>query len=241
MRVIFDNIRSGFPNDAPTFLQGVQEWPSRACQGIIHQPGCSCSLTQCKYATKNKPGECTLFNLAEYTATISSDSEGPCLQGENTATLWYHNSKIGGAAPTRGCNGSVITPGNWVVNGCNSAQALRISTAKSYVRMWQCNENQYLHKHPGNFTTFPDEICDCQSQVVEGLCNAAVRCSDYTDCDCNPIPSGGIYAVPTPTSSGVNEWWASDCECDKKPQDEANGVGNFCSDSIIKWTVTESS
>jgi hypothetical protein len=238
--------RSGFPNDDPTFLQGVQEWPSRACQGIIHQPGCSCSLTQCKYATKNRPGECTLFKLSEYTASISSDSEGPCLCITDSDGKWWHSDIIDSAdaAPsTRACSGCDTGPGpgDWRVMPCgDGGMAVRVTGTKSYVRKWDCKDNQYLHKHPGNFITFPSEICDCKSKVVDGLCGASVFCTDYTDCSCNPLPSGGAYEVPTPTTSGVSEWWASDCECDKIPQDDANGVGNFCSDSIVKWTVTES-
>jgi hypothetical protein len=239
--------RKQFPLDPPTFLQGVQEWPSRACQGIIHQPGCSCSLTQCKYATKNRPGECTLFKLSEYTASISSDGEGPCLCITDSDGKWWHSDIIDSAdaAPsTRACSGCDTGPGpgDWRVMPCgDGGMAVRVTGTKSYVRKWDCKDNQYLHKHPGNFITFPSEICDCKSKVVDGLCGASVFCTDYTDCSCNPLPSGGAYEVPTPTSSGVNEWWASDCECDKIPQDDANGVGNFCSDSIIKWTVTESS
>lgn len=233
--------RSGFPNDPPTFLQGVQSWPARACQGIVHSPGCGCSSTQCKYATKNKPGECTLFKLAEYEITIGTSGGQPCVDGEAPSTTWWHPNVLQSyAVPSVNCNGSPYAYAGQDHQESCDGRILRMSNAQSYVRMWQCNDNQYLHKHPGQFTQYPTEVCDCQSQIADGLCNATYRCTDYSTCDCNPIGSGGADSVPAPTDSGITEWWVSDCECDKIPQDDANGVGNSCLDSLIKWTITES-
>lgn len=229
--------------DSPTYLQGTQEWDSRACLGIIAGAACTCGTTQCKYATKNTAGECQLFKLAEYSATISSDGSGACLDGAAPATEWYHSSKLAGTGdcPTRRCNTSITEPGAWVVSACDESKALRVSNSQSYVRTWQCRNNQYLHQHPNAFITFPSGVCDCQGQYVDGLCDAQHACTDYTTCACNPVPSGYLSPVyPKGDPSGSGQWWFEDCECDKFPQDDSTG-SSYCRPSLLKWTITEAS
>ena len=232
--------RKNVITDSPTLLQGVQTWDARACLGIIAGVPCSCGNTQCKYGTKNKTGECTLFRLMENEITIGEVSGQPCVDSETPVGLWYHNSKVSSyAPPSIRCNGSLYSEVLPHATISCDGKIFRMSNSQSYVKMWTCNENQYLHKHPGNFITFPDEICDCQAQVVDGLCNASHRCTNYTSCDCNPIPSGYLDP-PTPKGiEGGGQWWSTDCECDKFPQDDSVAT-TYCRDSLIKWTITES-
>lgn len=236
--------RKKFKNDAPTFLQGVQEWDSRACLGVIAGESCSCSATQCKYGTKNKEGSCTLFKLTTYEASISTDASGACLCVDNTNAHWWHSDIIGSASgveSSRACIGCTEQPGpgTWVVMPCTEGKAVRLETTQSYTKLWQCNENQYLHEHPGGFIDYPEELCDCKGQYVDGLCDAKYSCVDYSTCDCNPVPSGQLQSVlPKGDPSGSGQWWITDCECDKHPQDDATGT-THCSPSLIKWTITE--
>jgi hypothetical protein len=228
--------RKNFPFDPPTFLQGVQSWPSRACLGIITTPGCGCGLTQCKYATKNTAGECTLFRIAETIATITTDASGECIGDDPPYARWFHHSKLTPAGPYRRCNSPAEVAGEWATSPCLPGSALRIGP-DSYVRSWQCNNNQYLSSNPNQFIIYPDE-CDCKTAIENGLCSASIFCEDYTSCDCNPIPTGVEYNVPTPISSGIDQWWVTDCECDQFPQDDAT-ASYYCSDSLVKWIITE--
>lgn len=227
--------------DSPTLLQGVQEWDSRACLGIIAGVPCSCGNTQCKYSTKNSAGSCTNFRLAEYTLTIGDSGGTPCvaLGSEEPVTYWFHpNVLTSVATPSYYCDGSEYNYSQDHVESSCDGNIYRMGT-NSIVKMWQCKNNQYLHSHPGAFITFPTGQCDCEGQYVDGLCDARHACADYSTCSCNPIPSGYIDVVaPKGTPGGSGQWWSTDCECDKIPQDDSTGT-NHCRDSLIKWTITE--
>lgn len=235
--------------DAPTLLQGVQNWDARACQGIIQGVSCGCAGTQCKYATKDRAGTCIGFRLAEYEASLSSDADGPCYCGATPIGEWYHESLLAnpnGITPTepRCCSGCTECPGPgaWVAKPCDETgnKIVRVGNPYSQVKMWECDTYQYLHDHPGEFgIIFPSGDCDCGAKYTEGLCGARWRCTDYTSCSCNPVSSGQQFVVNTPTSGDLSEWWADgDCHCDRNPQDDAAG-SQHCRDSIIKWTITE--
>ena len=234
--------RKNVVTDSPTLLQGVQPWDSRSCHGIIAGVPCSCGNTQCKYATKNTAGSCIEFKLAEYRITIGSLSGEPCVDGETPVTLWYHGSVLGEASvPAINClDGSEYAYGDNPHNTVScDGEIYRMSNATSFVRTWQCTNNQYLHKHPGAFITFPTGECDCAGQYVDGLCDAQHSCSDYSSCACNPIPSGYLSPpLPKGDPSGSGQWWSTDCGCDKVPQDDSTST-TYCSDSLIKWTITE--
>lgn len=231
--------RSGNPNDAPTYLQGIQYWPSRACLGLVQLPGCGCDSTHCAYATRDKAGECITFTLGEYIATISSDDQGDCLDGEAPHGQWYHPNVIGGAAPSRHCGSTTEDPSTWAILDCGEGNtAIRLGLT-NFVKSWTCKENQYLRNHPNEYTgPPPTSECDCKANL-EGLCGASYRCEDYSTCDCNPVGSGVQNFLNAPTISGITEWWADDCECDKSPQ-ETDGSMLACADSIVKWVITES-
>lgn len=230
--------RKDHPNDPPTLLQGVQLWDSRVCQGLYSAPGCSCSSTQCSYATKSKPGYCQSFSVGEYIATISTDASGECLDGETPHGGWYHPSVIGGGAPTRTCNGGA-SPGDWRVLACGEGNtAIRVGPT-SIVKAWQCKENQYLAKHPNEYGTGgPFQECDCLGAITEGLCSASYACEDYSSCDCNPVGSGFPLSSPQDAGSASGTWWLDDCECDQFPKDDGGQI--YCEPSLVKFTITES-
>ena len=230
--------RKDYPNDPPTLLQGVQAWDSRVCQGLYSAPGCSCSSTQCSYATKSKPGYCQSFSVGEYIATISSDGSGECLAGETPYGEWYHPSVIGGAAPTRTCGGGE-SPGDWRVLACGDGNtAIRVGVS-SVVKVWQCNENQYLSKHPNEYGTGgPFQECDCLGAITEGLCSASYASPDFSSCDYNPIGSGIQLIPPLDAGSASGTWWLDDCECDQFPKDDGGQI--YCEPSLVKFTITES-
>lgn len=225
--------------DSPTLLQGVDTWDARTCHGLIGPPGCSCGNTQCKYSTQSRVGSCVEYELAEYQIEIGELSGVPCVQSETPVTQWYHPNVLSSASvPGIRCSdGGVYNPGlNHKTSSCTGS-IFRMSNTKSIVKQWQCNQNQYLHDHPGAFIVFRTGVCDCQSQYQEGLCNAKHSCSDYSTCDCNPIPSGYISVTyPLGHPSGSGQWWATDCECHQSPMDEAS---DYCTPSLIKWTITE--
>lgn len=241
--------RSGYVNDPPTYLQGVQYWDSRTCLGIYGSENCSCAGTQCKYATKNVPGDCTLFKLSTYEATVSSDSSGACLCIDNSNASWWHPTILDAATPvesTRACSGCLTGGGaegeDWAIIQCGpkAGKAVRRESNASYVKLWQCDEYQYLYKHPGEYqfgSGFTE--CDCKFAYVgvEGLCGASYRCTDYSSCACNPVVSGTVEPIQN-AGSVSGQWWRTDCHCDDYPQDDYGGVRR-CEDSIIKYTITE--
>lgn len=239
--------RKNVITDSPTYLQGTQPWDSRACQGIIQNPGCGCSSTQCKYATKDKAGTCVGFKLAGYEAFLSSDASGACYCDAAPIGDWYYAPILdGGESPgeIRCCQGCTQCPGagSWISDPCPGGEGriIRVDSSYSEVKMWQCDTYQYLHDHPNEFDIFPSG-CGCEGKYTEGLCGASYRCEDYTSCDCNPVGTGQNFIVASPTSGNLSEWWADgDCHCDKFPQDDYGG-SQRCRDSLIKWTITEAS
>lgn len=67
-----NRIRRKNSNDDPTYLQGVQEWPSYACKSTQHVPPCDCTNSKC--ATNIQEARCELvyFMGARYTV-VSGD------------------------------------------------------------------------------------------------------------------------------------------------------------------------
>lgn len=232
--------------DRPTLLQGVQNWDARACLGIVQNPSCGCAGTQCKYATKEREGTCIGFHVAEYEAFASTDASGDCYCAAAPVGEWYYEGLLGSSTgitttEPRCCIGCTECPGpgTWTADPCGTpGRILRVGTPRSEVKMWQCDTYQYLHDHPNEFDLYPTG-CGCEGKYTEGLCEASWRCTDYTSCSCNPVSSGQQFVVNTPTSGDLTEWWAAgDCQCHKSPQDDYGG-SNYCTDSLLKWTITE--
>lgn len=239
--------RKSFRNDPPTLIEGTIDWDSRACLGIYGSENCHCGGTMCKYATTPFEGTCTQFQLTTYEATISSDASGACLCVDNTNGNWWHTSLLESTTPvesTRTCIGCTeqAGPGNWIVKPCSEegSTAVRLETTNSFVKIWQCSQNQYMYEHPNEFDIFPTGQCDCEGGdgIVQGLCGAQYSCIDYSSCACNPVqaPAQKLYTRSAGEASG--QWWRTDCGCDDYPQDDFGG-SQYCEDSIIKWRVTE--
>jgi hypothetical protein len=147
-----------------------------------------------------------------------------------------------GPPTTRPCIGdpNPAGPGNWIQRPCGGSDYIRLENNQSYVKMWQCDQNQYIYKHPGEYqfgSGFTE--CDCKFGFVgvEGLCGAKYTCTDYTSCDCNPVGTGFVEAIQN-AGEASGQWWRTDCHCDDYPQDDYGGVQK-CNDSIIKYTITE--
>jgi hypothetical protein len=232
--------RRDFPNDDPTLLQGVQMWDSRACLGIYGGENCSCAGTMCKYASTPFEGNCVRFLLTDYKASIGEDDDGPCLCGAEPSGEWWYEEIIGGATALdftpRDCSGCTepAGPGNWIIRPCageGTTSVVRTSNTSTYVKTWQCDEKQYMYRHPNEFSgPYATAECDCAGGAgpTEGLCDAAYECEDYTSCNCNPVD----------TTAAASGFWRTDCHCDDYPQDDY-GSSNHCASSWIKYRITE--
>ena len=95
--------RTKAPNDPPTYLQGVQEWHSASCLGLIGSPPCSCADTKCKWP---KTG-CEKFELATYEFDLNTGvlpvCEGGCtcsgcsiVASDTRAGTWVENPVVVG-------------------------------------------------------------------------------------------------------------------------------------------------
>lgn len=264
--------RKEFPIDPPTFLQGVQEWPSSSCLGHIGIPTCDCGNTKCAMASTERPGACTAFKIASYagsvvegtflycedgytcngcTPTGCQEVTGKFIKRGASVTEYYHpnvleeDSEImgiiadpSGVCVAQGCPGGnyfeyaiPLDPSEmWVKQKCNGEYRSISPSTESVVRLWQCDSNQYLNPHPGNGPiSQPDPYCYCEHQL-NGLCTATTVCTDFSTCECNPIP----YTAPG------SSFWFNDCHCQKNPAVDipctATAGGTK---SLIKWTITE--
>lgn len=64
----------GITTDPPTYLRGVQSWPSTACKSHRSSPVCDCGASSCAFNAGSARGGCQKFFLAEYIGEATSGS-----------------------------------------------------------------------------------------------------------------------------------------------------------------------
>lgn len=129
---------------------------------------------------------------------------------------------------------AVPSTGNWKYNTCDGKVYQLLDSGIRYVRKWTCSQYEYLSEAPSmGYTT----QCECESEVLTGLCQAKYRCTDFTSCACQNVGTAGqlVPALSTIGAGGSGTWWSSDCGCEAYP-----AATTPCSqDSLIEWEITE--
>jgi hypothetical protein len=151
----------------------------------------------------------------------------------NSTVVCYCQS---GSGTTSGVYTNVAGPltGSWALNTCDGSVYQLLPSGTRYVRKWTCQNNQYINKAPSLGYT---SLCDCESDINEGLCDAKYRCADFSTCACQEVGQSGqsVPNITTIGAGGSGTWWSSDCGCEAYPK----AMGACGQDSLIEWQITE--
>ena len=167
-----------------------------------------------------------------FDSAVLNGSTGAIGQLLPTPTVCYCQSGSGTTSGVFETASPLI--GSWLLNSCDGKAYQLLENGTRYSRKWICNSNQYLNKQPSvGYMT----LCECESDLNNGLCDAQYRCSDFSTCGCNPVGTAGqvVPAISSIGSGGSGTWWSSDCGCDALPI----GTGPCQQDSLIQWQITE--
>ena len=258
--------RKKFSSDEPTFLQGVQSWPSETCKGTFGSVTCGCSSTKCNYNVAPKKGTCEQFVQVGYKAQASTqtlpfcddpycsgctfvcgdDQAGNYLDVDTIQTVseWWHPSLF----ESHDLDGQTA----YFDKCCEPGQ---IKHARSLADAWvknTCDGNYYIISTSGYSNLWqcktnqylnphPGETvglseCNVCGDVDNSLCGATVSCTGFNTCGCNPIIANISPQLGEYDPPGEPSGVMADCGCVGLPISDSPCP----TDSLVKWTITES-
>jgi hypothetical protein len=254
--------RKAFSSDEPTFLQGVQSWPSETCKGTFGSVTCGCSSTKCAYNIEPRKSSCELFSIVGFRVAATQQTLPFCTDPScSGCTFVCGDDQDGNYIDERDIEsineawhpslfeGSDLDGEIRYFDECCGTGEIRYATvlSDSWVKntcdglYYRIVSSGYVNRwdcqenqylNPLPQETFGQSECDVCGNFETSLCGAVARCVDYTTCGCNPV----VGNITSPVYGGEPTGLMLDCGCVGLPVED-----NPCpTDSKIKWTITES-
>jgi hypothetical protein len=224
--------RTGFPIDSPTFLQGVQKWPSSACAGHIGIPSCQCSQTKCSFVTPEVNGTCQQFLISTQIGTLVPgpmylcdngffcDPENPCQPGCEEIEGPF--LKIGGSVEKY-----------WHPNALSQAADIKgiVSFVSGECGGSECGGIQYYeYAYPPTPNDNWYQMCNGEYHNFGSETYSVVRLFQCKDNQyLNPHPADGPISIADPECACESEFEAGLCgakvTCSDFSSCECNPIG----------------